>query len=84
MKTLKVLETAINKGLNNSEIDFFADDDERITFGNYLGAVKSNGSEKISDTIAAGLFIWGEENFISIADTIFENGNGDKIAYYKL
>lgn len=83
MKTLKVLETAISNGLDNSIIIFFSEDKD-ISFDKYIGAVNANGEDNIEDIVKAGLFIWMKENFISIPDTIFEDQFGQKIAYYRL
>ena len=83
MKTLKVLEAAINNGLNNSTINFF-NEDKCMSFEKYIGAINANGKDNIEDTVKAGLFIWMEENFIGIPDTIFEDQFGQKVAYYKL
>ena len=88
MTTLKVLEQAINEGLTNSDMSFFANN-KKITFMQYLfgdsdaHTITANGAFGLWDKIPAGLFIWEEENFISIADAIFSDGK-TKIAYYKL
>lgn len=83
MTTLKVLEIAINQGLDNNSIDFFTDD-KNINFSDYIGAVNSNGEHTINSEVKAGLLIWGYDNFISAPDTVFDSHDGQKIAYYKL
>ena len=83
MKTLRVLERAINRGLDNSSIDFFTDD-KNINFSDYIGAVNSNGEHTINSDVKAGLLIWGNDNFISVPDTVFDLRDGQKVAYYKL
>ena len=80
---LRVLEIAINQGLDNNSIDFFVDD-KNINFSDYIGAINSNGEHAIDSEVKAGLFIWGTDNFISVPDTIFNIHDGQKVAYYKL
>ena len=83
MKTIKVIETAINQGLTNSEMDLLAEN-KNISFADYIGATNANGKYKTKDPIPAGLFIYGESNFISIPDTIFFTEMATKVAFYEL
>ena len=80
---LRGLEIAINQGLDNNSIDFFVDD-KNINFSDYIGAINANGEYTINSEVKAGLLIWGNDNFISVPDTIFNVHDGQKVAYYKL
>ncbi len=84
--TLKVLEKAINDGLSNDRLDFFTED-KALTFEQYNGAFAHWGEHrkhKPSDTIPAGLFIYGEDNFIDEPDTVFQTETVGLVAFYQL
>lgn len=81
-RALKALEYAINQGLTNSEIDFFTEP-KNITFREYIGARKSEGSFRPDDNIQAGLFIYGEDNFAESPNAVFEIEDC-KVAFYEL
>ena len=56
-----------------------------VSFKNFIGDLSVNGKYSIDDEVPAGLFIWGEDNFISIPCTVFTNyKNGQKVAFYSL
>lgn len=84
--TLKVLEQAINDGLCNDRLDFFTED-KSLTFEDYNGAFAHWGEHRKhqpTDIIPAGLFIYGEDNFIDEPDTVFQTAEIGLVAFYQL
>ncbi|MBR0116518.1 MAG: hypothetical protein IJM04_04470 [Prevotella sp.] len=81
--TIRALEAALDNGLDNSQLDFFVED-KGLSFEDYISATGSSGIHKPSGDIPAGLFIFGEENFVGKPDTVFQTAHVGSVAFYQL
>ena len=82
MKTIKLLEKAIANGLSNTQIAIYSEQ-PYLSFEKLLGKCRTNGQHHPTDRAGAGVYIFGEENFIDIPDTIFVGELG-KTGFYAL
>ena len=81
--TIRALEAALDNGLDNSQLDFFVED-KGLSFEDYISATGSSGIHKPSGDIPAGMFIFGEDNFVGKPDTVFHTSECGAVAFYKL
>lgn len=84
INTLEVLSQAIRNGLTNGELIV---NTKQLTtpFKTFLGNLSVMGIYSIDDIVPAGVFIFGEDNFISSPDAIFTDyKEGFKIGFYTL
>lgn len=82
-KSIEALENALRNGLDNSQLDFFIEDKE-LTFADYISARESVGCHQPTDNVPAGMFIFGEDNFVGKPDTVFHTSECGAVAFYKL